>query len=81
MKIQVLLFAAAKEAAGSSSVQVELTADANAGDVIGALAKEVPALTDLLPSCRLALDCCYVASDQAIAGASEIALIPPVSGG
>jgi molybdopterin synthase sulfur carrier subunit len=81
MRIEVLLFAAAKEAAQSNSVQVDVAADARAADVIKAIGLAVPGIVDLLPSCRLAVDNCYVAAEHAVTPGSEVALIPPVSGG
>jgi len=81
MQIEVLLFAAARDAAGSESIRVDVDDDARAGDVIEAIGLQLPELAGLLPSCRLALDCCYVSGDAAVSADSEIALIPPVSGG
>ncbi len=81
MQIDVLLFAAAKEAAQNEKVSIEIPDPASAADVLEALSSQVPQLSGLLPSSRLAVDCCYVAADAVITGASEVALIPPVSGG
>ena len=81
MRIDVLLFAAVREAAQSDRVQVEVAADARAADVIAAVGAAVPGIVDLLPSCRLAVDNCYVSAEQAVTPTSEVALIPPVSGG
>ncbi len=81
MQIRVLLFAAAKEAARTDSVSVEVADRATAADVVDALGLELPQLKPLLPSCRVAVDCCYVAEDVVVSSDSEIALIPPVSGG
>ena len=81
MQIEVLLFAAAKEAARSDSVQVDVAADACAADVIQAIGVALPGIVDLLPSCRLAVDNCYVTDEQSVTHESEVALIPPVSGG
>lgn len=81
MRIQVLLFAAAKEAAGSNSIEIEVSDRPRASDVLKAIASQLPQLDPLLPSCRLAVDCCYVTGDAPIERGSEIALIPPVSGG
>ena len=81
MQIEVLLLAAAREAAQSNSVQIEVAADARAADVITAIGLVVPEIVELLPSCRLAVDNCYVGVEHAVTPGSEIALIPPVSGG
>jgi molybdopterin converting factor subunit 1 len=81
MKIEVLLFAAARDAAGSNSIQIDVADDARAGDVIEELSRCLPEISGLLPSCRLAVDCSYVSADANVCTESEIALIPPVSGG
>ncbi len=81
MKTTVLLSAAAKDAAESSSIEIEVSDHATAQDVIDGLATRLPAIAGLLPSSRLAVDCNYVNGDAPISPSSEIALIPPVSGG
>ena len=81
MQLTVFLFAAARDAARSDSVQVDVAKDARAADVLAAIGHKLPQMKDLLPACRLAVDCCYVSGDHAVNNDSEIALIPPVSGG
>jgi molybdopterin converting factor subunit 1 len=81
MQIEVLLFAAARDAAGSDSIRIDVADNARAADVIAELGRCLPELSRLLPSCRLAVDCSYVTADASVGPESEIALIPPVSGG
>jgi len=81
MQINVLLFAAAKEAANCGTVSIEIPIDASASDVMDSLAHALPAIADLLPSCRLAIDNEYVSHDAPVSADCEVALIPPVSGG
>ena len=81
MQIEVQLFAAARQLAGTESVRLQLPAEAQAAELLDALGRQIPALHDLLPSCRLAIDCRYAAPDDPIDAHQEIALIPPVSGG
>ena len=81
MQIDVLLFAAAREAAGAKSIRVDVPSDASAADVLRSLGDTIPGIQGLIPSCRLAVDNDYVTADHPVSGASEIALIPPVSGG
>lgn len=81
MQINVLLFAAAKEAAQRDSVSVDLDDQATAADLLAALAVQLPQVQPLLCSCRVAIDCTYVGSDAVITPDCEVALIPPVSGG
>lgn len=81
MQIEVLLFAAARDAARSDSIQIEVDDAAHASDVIDAIGTRLPQISPILPSCRLAVDCCYVSPEASVRGGSEFALIPPVSGG
>ena len=81
MQVEVLLFAAAKDAAGRESIRIDVNDDARARDVIAALGLRLPEISRLLPACRLAVDCAYVDGDAAVTADSEIALILPVSGG
>lgn len=87
MQVNILLFAAAREAAGCDQITVEVSENCSASEVLAAVGAQIPQLQTLLPSCRLAVDCAYVDADSVInansadSADSEIALIPPVSGG
>lgn len=80
-RYQVLLFAAAAELAACDALAVEVPAPVTAEAVLDAIAEQVPALSQLLPACRLAVDQVFVTSDFPIRSDAELALIPPVSGG
>jgi len=77
----VLLFAGAREAAGSDCLSVSVAPQATAEQVLQAIGEAAPQLTGLLPACRLVADETYVAGDQVLSETAELALIPPVSGG
>lgn len=79
--IDVLLFAGLREIARAESVSVEIGSEATAGDLLAALAEQHPALAPRLPPCRVAVDHAFVGPEHGLAGATEIAVIPPVSGG
>lgn len=81
MQINVLLFAAAREAAQSDSIQIDVAENASAADVLAELSQQIPAIQQLIPSCRLAVENCYVSNDAIVGQGQEVALIPPVSGG
>ncbi len=81
MNVRVLLFAAAREAAGSEAVEVALPSPATVADLRAALAEQVPALAGVLARSAVAVDGRYAAPSQAVAPGAEAALIPPVSGG
>ncbi|MFK8114651.1 MAG: MoaD/ThiS family protein [Rubripirellula sp.] len=75
------MFAAARDAAGADSITVDVEDNARAAEVIEAIGKAVPEISGLLNACRLAVDCTYATADMPVQSASEVALIPPVSGG
>ena len=81
VKITVLLFAAARVRAGSASLEVELTEPATVLDLKAALARSCPDLMPLLGSARVAVDASYATDLDWVSSGSEVAIIPPVSGG
>jgi molybdopterin converting factor subunit 1 len=81
MKVRVKLFAAARELAASDKVELEIPERGTLADVRLAIAKTYPALQKLLPHALFAVDAEYAADSTIINDHSDIALIPPVSGG
>lgn len=79
--IDVLLFAGLREIARAEQVSVEIDPDATAGDLLTALGRRYPALVPRLGPCRVAVDQAFVSAEHPLAGAHEVAVIPPVSGG
>ena len=77
----VRLFGPAREAAGADAIELALRAGATAGDALAVLAERVPALADLLPRSRVAVNLTYVDSTTPLAPGDEIAIVPPVGGG
>jgi molybdopterin converting factor subunit 1 len=81
MHIHIKFFALARQLAGISSVELDVPEAATAGDVRARLARKFPDLAAVLQSCTLAVDAHYVRDDALVAPGSEVAVIPPVSGG
>jgi molybdopterin converting factor subunit 1 len=81
VKVEVLLFAAARQAAGCEKLAVELSDGSNVGDLRRAIAMACPALEVVLASSLIAINHEYARDDFAVLPDAEIALIPPVSGG
>ncbi len=81
MIVRVKLFAVAKELAGRDELSLELPDGAIIADLRKATIAEVPALSKIIPHSLWAIDTSYAADNTPIAAHSEIALIPPVSGG
>lgn len=80
MTLTVLLFASYADAAGASSVDVEVASDATVADVVGAVRKAAPAIA--LPAKPLvAVNHRYAALDARVKDGDEVAFIPPVAGG
>jgi len=80
MRLRLRLFAGLRERAGSDHVEVDVPEDAVVADVLAALA-HTPVGALRPGQCVVALDREYARADAPVAGAGEIALIPPVSGG
>ena len=81
MKLRVKLFAVAKELAGSDELSVELPAGATIRDLRGAVVDLVPALARIVPHALWAVGAEYANDNTTLNENSEVALIPPVSGG
>lgn len=81
MLISVQLFAVARDRVGRGSIQVELADAATVGELRGRLMADYPQLAEIVPRAMLAVDTEYARDDVCLRPASEIALIPPVSGG
>ena len=81
MKINVKLFAAARQNCGCEDVTVELDDAATVGDLRISLETRYPALGTILPVSMVALNHDYARDDEPIGAGTEVALIPPVSGG
>lgn len=81
MKVRVKLFAMARELAGQEEVEVEVAAGATVGDLRGLMQSQFPALAPLLRRSLIAVDHNYAPDSTAIHADSELACIPPVSGG
>ncbi len=81
MKIQVRLFARAKDLVGASTVELELPEGATVGDLRRRLADHYPRLGGLLERSALAVQDELASDACRLPAQAEIALLPPVSGG
>lgn len=81
MMIWIKLFAAAKQRAGTSATSFSLPAGATVADLRREIAREYPAMVELLPHCRIAVNCDFAGDDLVLEETQEIGIIPPVSGG
>ena len=81
IRVRVRLFARLRELAGTRTVDLELPAGAIVEDAWAALVAGHPAAAPMRPHVRFAVDGAYTAADAPLADGTEVACIPPVSGG
>jgi len=81
MTLTVRLFARARDLAVCDMLTAELPAGATVAELRRQLAEANPALRDFLPRCAIAVGEDFATDDLVLVSASEIAIIPPVSGG
>lgn len=81
MQVEVRVFGGLTERVGGARVTLVLPAHATVADLRRAVATEHPAITPLLSSAVVAVDLEVVGDEHPLAGAHEIALLPPVAGG
>jgi molybdopterin synthase catalytic subunit len=81
IKVRLLLFGAAREAAGEDSCDLEVPAPADAAGVFEAALEKFPALRRFGRSLLVAVNEEYAAPGREVRAGDEIAVFPPVSGG
>ena len=81
MRVTIRYFAAARERAGVSSETLELRQAATAAEALAAACARHPALQPVAQRLRLAVDQEFATPEHELRDGSEVALIPPVSGG
>ena len=81
MKVNVRLFAVARQLAGRDSMTLEVPPGTTIGELRARLASEFPDLAPVLPHVLFAIGSEYAGDDEPISDGSQIACIPPVSGG
>ena len=81
MRVRVLLFARARDLAGTASLSLELPDGATVADLRGTLAAAYPRLGEFLPRCAAAVGGEVASDELVLAEGVEAALLPPVSGG
>ena len=81
VKLQVSLFAVARQVVGYDSIEVRLPDDATVGQLRRELVRQVPSLGALMSHLMIAVDTEYADDGRPLRAGEEIACIPPVSGG
>lgn len=81
MTVNVLLFAAAREMAGQSEIQIDLDRGATVAQLGQLLKEKYPEMELLMSSSNWSVDQAYVTLDHELVEGCHVGLIPPVSGG
>ena len=81
MIVRLRLFAVARQWAGSGELELELTAGATVADLRRALIARVPELAPMSAQLLFAVDAEYAGDSTVLNATSDVACIPPVSGG
>ena len=81
MKINVKLFAVAKQLAGCDELSIDLPEPATVGQLRQALVAQVPELASVAGQLQFAIDAEYASNATPIPPTADVACIPPVSGG
>jgi molybdopterin converting factor subunit 1 len=81
VKVSIRLFAVARQLAGRETIELEVSHGTTVGQLRAHLAAEIPDLAGVLPHVLFAVGSEYARDDQPISEGSQIACIPPVSGG
>lgn len=81
IKIRVLFFGAARDAAGSSEREMTLNDSIDVAGALNELRREYPELSRFGRSLLLAVNQEYAAAGTVLSDGDELAIFPPVSGG
>jgi|688.fasta_scaffold04420_19 molybdopterin converting factor subunit 1 len=79
--MKVLLFAGARDALGAESVEIETDLPISVAELKENLSLQFPRLAKWVAVSRLALNNSFATDNDLVERDSEVALIPPVSGG
>src|SRR5437016_7195240 len=81
IRVRVLFFGAARDAAGREELELSLSSQANVASAFSQLLADYPALARFGNSLLLAVNQEYALPDREISDGDELAILPPVSGG
>lgn len=81
MKINIIMFAVAREIVGESSVELELPDNSTIRQLKNALVDRYPDLQEIVDRSAFSINQEYANDEQEVPDDAEIGMIPPVSGG
>ena len=79
--VEVLLFGAAADRAGTRKVQLEVDEETTLAEVWPLLAERYPDLSSMRDTLAFAVNGEYARMDGRVGPGDEVAVLPPVSGG
>jgi len=81
VKIEVRLFAVARQLANQETITVSCPESATIADLKKAITEQLPELETILEHVRFAVNSDYADENTPLTATDEVACIPPVSGG
>ena len=81
MNLNVLFFAAARDAVGADTVTVDVPEGSTVGELQQLMIQRTPPLEPWSQALLWAVNNCYAGCDQVLHASDVIACFPPVSGG
>lgn len=81
MKVRILFFASLRDRAGTAQETLDLPDGADVAAAWKAAVARHPALGEVRTRPAAACDMAYAGWDRSLEGVSEVAFLPPVSGG
>jgi len=81
MTVTVLLFAQARERAGTARLDLELADGSRVAEAMAAIERRFPSLAALVPHLAVAVNGRLSPPATEVPAGAELALLPPVSGG
>lgn len=81
MRVEVRLFAYAKQVYGKNAVTVDLPPRATVSELRRQLVDEIPALAPVIGRMLIAVNSEYASDETPLQNGDDVACIPPVSGG
>lgn len=81
MKTKILLFAQLKELAKAGHIYLELNEPCTVQQLLNQLGGQHPQLKPELAFVKVAINGVYASAGQSIQPSTEVALLPPISGG
>ena len=81
MRVKVLFFAAAREAAGTSETALDVPEGCTVGALLERLGRDAPDVASVLAGCRAAVDEEFAPRSRPLGEGQVVAVLPPVSGG